>query len=264
MFRFFKPKVITLGKLRTSRPSSKAVVCLAAVTGSCALLTFVLTVSLVTSPNSPVLEEPSNQEEGAVLEPQTSQLSSQAALEAKLSWDEEGEGVSPVTPDQVVILLDAMRELFPEGAYWNHVGIEDWDEFTVTDTPCDHSLDWDEYCNQYSGGIQELFPEYTPMEQCLGFAALVSDLIFGENAPVRVFTDYTLLRPGDHIRLELTEHSMIVLTVDEDGITVVECNSDYEHCRISWDRFLSWEDLEWYSYEMECITRYETIPSTED
>lgn len=50
---------------------------------------------------------------------------------------------------------------------------------------------------------------------------------------------------------------MVVLTVEDDGITVVECNSDYEHCRISWDRFLSWEDLDAYSYELECITRYE-------
>ena len=40
---------------------------------------------------------------------------------------------------------------------------------------------------------------------------------------------------------------MVVLTVGDDGSTVVECNSDYEHCRISWDRFLSWEDLDAYS-----------------
>ena len=82
--------------------------------------------------------------------------------------------------------------------------------------------------------------------------------MFGVDAPVDVFTDYTALRPGDHIRLQETEHSMIVLTVEDEGITVVECNSDYEHCRISWDRFLSWDELAAYSYEMECITRYGT------
>ena len=27
--------------------------------------------------------------------------------------------------------------------------------------------------------------------------------------------------------------------------------------RISRDRFLSWEDLDAYSYDLECITRYE-------
>ena len=82
-------------------------------------------------------------------------------------------------------------------------------------------------------------------------------MVFGEDAPVSTFTDYTQLRVGDNIRLELTEHSMVVLTVDGEGITVVECNSDYEHCRISWDRFLSWDDLAATRYEMECITRYE-------
>lgn len=91
----------------------------------------------------------------------------------------------------------------------------------------------------------------------LALASLLSDLVFGEDAPLTVFYDYSQLRPGDHIRLELTEHSMTMLTVEEDGITVVECNSDYQHCRISWDRFLSWDDLAGYSYEMECITRYE-------
>lgn len=159
--------------------------------------------------------------------------------------------------EEALAALNDLREVFPEGMYWNHMGVEDWDEFTVTDTPCQHDLYWDAYCNGYSGGIQELFPQFEPMEQCLGFTALLSDLVFGEDAPVNTFTDYTLLRPGDHIRLELSEHSMTVLTVEEDGITVVECNSDYEHCRISWDRFLSWEDLAAYSYEMECITRYE-------
>ena len=134
------------------------------------------------------------------------------------------------------------------------MGVEDWDEFTVTDSPCQHDLYWDAYCNTYTGGIQELFPQFEPMEQCLGFAALLSDLVFGEDAPVSTFTDYTQLRVGDNIRLELTEHSMVVLTVDGEGITVVECNSDYEHCRISWDRFLSWDDLAATRYEMECIT----------
>ena len=180
--------------------------------------------------------------------------SSQGAVDFAVSYYEEPQ---PITEEEAAATLESLRDAFPEGAYWNHVGVEDWDEFTVTDSPCQHDLYWDAYCNTYTGGIQELFPQFEPMEQCLGFAALLSDLVFGEDAPVSAFTDYTQLRVGDHIRLELTEHSMVVLTVDGEGITVVECNSDYEHCRISWDRFLSWDDLAATSYEMECITRYE-------
>lgn len=180
--------------------------------------------------------------------------SSQGAVDFAVSYYEEPQ---PITEEEAAATLESLRDTFPEGSYWNHVGVEDWDEFTVTDSPCQHDLYWDAYCNTYTGGIQELFPQFEPMEQCLGFAALLSDLVFGEDAPVATFTDYTQLRVGDHIRLELTEHSMVVLTVDGEGITVVECNSDYEHCRISWDRFLSWDDLAATSYEMECITRYE-------
>lgn len=180
--------------------------------------------------------------------------SSQEAMDFAFSYYEEPQ---PITEEEAAATLESLRDTFPEGSYWNHVGVEDWDEFTVTDSPCQHDLYWDAYCNTYTGGIQELFPQFEPMEQCLGFAALLSDLVFGEDAPVSTFTDYTQLRVGDHIRLELTEHSMVVLTVDGEGITVVECNSDYEHCRISWDRFLSWDDLAATSYEMECITRYE-------
>lgn len=180
--------------------------------------------------------------------------SSQGAVGLAFSCYEEPQ---PLTEEEVSATLESLRDTFPDGSYWNHMGLEEWDEFTVTDIPCDHDLYWDTYCNSYTGGIQELFPQFEPMEQCLGFAALLSDLVFGEDAPVSTFTDYTQLRVGDHIRLELTEHSMTVLTVAEEGITVVECNRDYEHCRISWDRFLSWEELAAYSYEMECITRYE-------
>ncbi len=180
--------------------------------------------------------------------------SSQGAVGLAFSCYEEPQ---PLTEEEVSATLESLRDTFPDGSYWNHMGLEEWDEFTVTDIPCDHDLYWDTYCNSYTGGIQELFPQFEPMEQCLGFAALLSDLVFGEDAPVSTFTDYTQLRVGDHIRLELTEHSMTVLTVVEEGITVVECNRDYEHCLISWDRFLSWEELAAYSYEMECITRYE-------
>ena len=187
--------------------------------------------------------------------------SSQGAVDFAVSYYEEPQ---PITEEEAAATLESLRDTFPEGAYWNHVGVEDWDEFTVTDSPCQHDLYWDAYCNTYTGGIQELFPQFEPMEQCLGFAALLSDLVFGEDAPVSTFTDYTQLRVGDNIRLELTEHSMVVLTVDGEGITVVECNSDYEHCRISWDRFISWDDLSAYAYEILCITRYAEPPEGGD
>ena len=224
-------------------------------------------------PAAAALESPSPEEEAeegqGTEEDDEAEDSDSLSAEASSLTQEEIEAIyfreetsslqedASITEVEASLILESLRETFPEGKYWNHMGVEDWDELTVTDTPCQHDVYWDTYCNEYTGGIQELFPQFEPMEQCLGFAALLSDLVFGEDAPVSTFTDYFQLRVGDNIRLELSEHSMVVLTVEDDGITVVECNSDYEHCRISWDRFLSWEDLDAYSYELECITRYE-------
>ena len=202
-------------------------------------------------------EEPESQEDSAASSSLSQAVLQPEALQAGEYLSSASMEEGDISQEEVLDALEALRDVFPEGWYWNHVGVEDWDEFTVTQYSCQHDLYWDTYCNTYVGATQTLFPQYYPLEQCLGFASLLSDLIFGEDAPLTVFYDYSQLRPGDHIRLELTEHSMTVLSVEEDGITVVECNSDYEHCRISWDRFLSWDDLASYSYEMECITRYE-------
>ena len=106
--------------------------------------------------------------------------SSQGAVDFAVSYYEEPQ---PITEEEAAATLESLRDTFPEGAYWNHVGVEDWDEFTVTDSPCQHDLYWDAYCNTYTGGIQELFPQFEPMEQCLGFAALLSDLVFGRTLP---------------------------------------------------------------------------------
>ena len=92
--------------------------------------------------------------------------SSQGAVDFAVSYCEEPQ---PITEEEAAATLESLRDTFPEGAYWNHVGVEDWDEFTVTDSPCQHDLYWDAYCNTYTGGIQELFPQFEPMEQCLNF-----------------------------------------------------------------------------------------------
>lgn len=171
----------------------------------------------------------------------------------------------PDPQEQAAEVLNRLRDVFPEGKYWNHMGVEDWDEYTVTDTPCQHDVYGDTYCNgYYDSSVKDLWPQFDPLEQCLGFAALLSDMVFGKESPVTTFEDYTLLRVGDHVRLNLSEHSMVVLSVEEKGITVVECDSDYEHCRISWDRFISWDDLSAYAYEILCITRYAEPPEGGD
>lgn len=156
-----------------------------------------------------------------------------------------------------------LREDFPEGKYWNHMGMDlpfgEETPFIVTDVPCDHYENGEYYCNFYNGKTEELFYSSTLCE-CLGFASLLSDQLFGVEPDLHVHNDYDLLRVGDHIRLEEYEHSMTVVEKTDDYIVIAEVNQNYNDCLISWTRELSrWEliDLSWDS---EYISRYPLCP----
>lgn len=140
--------------------------------------------------------------------------------------------------------LEILQELFPDGSYWNSLPDEKGDPIGVTSVPCVHGTgikasDFDRSrCNIYTGKTGEYLGIHTCM-QCLGFASLVSDFLFGPNSGVESFTDYASLQPGDHIRLSKEAHSVIVLEKTASYITVLECNPDYSDCRISWGRKIS-------------------------
>lgn len=159
--------------------------------------------------------------------------------------------------------LSSLREQLPEGKYWNHMGQDipfgEETPFSVTDTPCEHSIYGETYCNLYNGATLSLFPEYGYLCQCLGFASLLSDQIFGQDAPLSIFYDFDLLRPGDEIRLDEYEHSMIITDKGDDYVVVAEVNADYEDCLISWSRQLERWELEELSWDLEYISRYPMV-----
>ena len=174
------------------------------------------------------------------------------------------ETVDELTEAHVLLELEQLAAYFEDGRYWNHYGMDassmnDWEQaLCITDQACAHSENGYDYCNIYNGAISDYFPQYDYDTQCLGYAALISDLLFGTDAPVTEFYDFDSLRIGDHIRLVENEHSMIVTDIDwsTDTITVTEVNADYENCRISWGRTITRDEL--YSMEGEAIfhTRY--------
>ncbi len=94
----------------------------------------------------------------------------------------------------------------------------------------------------------------------MGFASYLSDSLFGAAAGVHVFSDYTQLRLGDHIRLREYEHSMTVVEKTEEFITVAEVNRSYEDCLISWSRRLTVQELASLSWDIECYSRYPFRP----
>lgn len=168
--------------------------------------------------------------------------------------------------ESVEAALDDLREKLPDGKYWNHIGTElAWGEespFIVTDTPCNNNQNGTLYCNFYNGTSVAYF-SYDKLCQCLGFASLLSDEVFGESAPVHIYYDPKLLRVGDHIRLREYEHSMTVTEITDEYITVAEVNANYNDCKISWSTQLSMDELHDIEWDAEYISRYPLCPDGE-
>lgn len=159
--------------------------------------------------------------------------------------------------------IEFLQSTLPEGKYWNHAGQElAWGEespFIVSDTPCDHSSYGYVYCNFYNGTTANIFG-YDNLCQCLGFASLLSDQLFTKAAPLHIFYDPDMLRLGDHIRLGEYEHSMTIVAINDEYLTLGESNQNYEDCRISWTRRLAWDELYELDWDAEYISRYPLCP----
>lgn len=169
----------------------------------------------------------------------------------------------PAPPDpyyEIRQKLSALQKKFPHGKYWNHrtsestAGKAAWE--IVTDTPCNHGYYGTAYCNEYQGVSSVPVIGGTWSRQCLGFASMLSDQLFGKGAPVRTFRDFDKLRIGDQIRLFDEEHSMVVIEKTNDSISVAEVNADYSTCKISWGRKISRQVMESHGSSALYITRY--------
>jgi len=177
----------------------------------------------------------------------------------------ESGGIAAAQPLGQVKIADRLRELhelFPSGYYWNHIGYNeegvDYSEY-ITSFPCDHNVTGTFYCNHYNGATFLCYPEYGDLYQCLGFASFISDRIFGTDADISFFNNTDRLRLGDHIRLYDYEHSMIVVAIGDDAVTVTEVNENYNDCSISWERQITFSELQSLSWDSEYLTRYPTF-----
>ena len=168
------------------------------------------------------------------------------------------------TEEEAAARLMALSAYFEDSRYWNCCGTgltkSSDNLFCISDTPCDHTLRGYVGCNIYSSGMNEALG-YGSGTQCLGYVGLLSDLTFGTDAPITVHNDWDRVRVGDHIRLVLWDHSMLVTEVgqDEDGSTyfyVTEVNADYETCQISWGRKFTKADLRRLGDYIRVFTRY--------
>ena len=160
----------------------------------------------------------------------------------------------------------ALRRMFPNGKYWNHVTVSqaEYDanrekyNSTYTDYACDdrsgvslpsrhrHGGCGTCGCNSYDGAVQ-----------CMGFAYYVGHYLSGRSVRSwdKVATSLNAnwlknnLQPGDYIRFGTNEngHSAIVVSVSASGASLVECNfvkkNTGENCKISWTGEISFAEL---------------------
>lgn len=145
--------------------------------------------------------------------------------------------------------LTYLKSVYEEGKYFNSSGVnvvglsQEWSVSVTTDIPCNHSENGYRYCQTYLGLTSQMFDGKTNI-QCLAFASVISDFLFGKETPIVKLSSFEQLKAGDHIRLVKSQHSLIVLEVKEDSVTALECNSDYESCKIAWGRTVTKADIE--------------------
>ena len=155
--------------------------------------------------------------------------------------------------------LEELRQQFPAGKYWNHAGLSvpEKDQWSVvTDRPCDHPA-WRYDCNHYDGVTAKfILSEYEFGMQCLGFASMISDRLFGEDAPIRSFRNFDQLRVGDHIRIPDPGHSMIVIRKKPDAVLVAEVNREDVTSLIEWGRQVTRQELDALGANVLYTTRY--------
>lgn len=128
-------------------------------------------------------------------------------------------GGSDLTDEEAYKKIIALKKSYPEGKKWTN-------------------------SNSYGHGYG-----------CAGFAFLVQDKVFGSSAKRTTYheLDWYNLRVGDHLRIDNSmggEHSVIVLTIEDDFITVTEGNYNSS---IHWGREISMDELEEvFIYQQTC------------
>lgn len=140
----------------------------------------------------------------------------------------------------------ALAEKYPHGYYWNaHEKSKKYP--AVSEIPCSDHRKGNKYC----------------IGQCAGFALLMSNEVFGKNAPLYKIPSVDAIKIGDDVRCRRNNpHSVFVIdkvnkgeicgydiysdknyTAQSATITVVECNWDGK-CGIKWGREISLDELQ--------------------
>lgn len=138
-----------------------------------------------------------------------------------------------IKANAATLTLNELKAKFPDGKYWNH-GTGANDPNKCTDSPCAHahgscSFDGSCGCNSFNGEAI----------QCFGFALKLGYDAYGSNPKASWTRAYNLdnLKAGDIVNYNGNGHTVFVIGVSGNTVTVAECNTD-NHCKITWGRSL--------------------------
>ena len=153
------------------------------------------------------------------------------------------------------LTLSMLKQKFPHGKYWNHVGMADNNQNGYTDSPCNHDLYGTNYCNSFSLTGQDY------SWQCMGFAERCGYDASGyipRNIPNSIWKIYKkddtkidTLKAGDIVQYRTGTnpdgyHSIYITNVSGENITHGDCNHN-DTCQIRWDEEITKSKLkEWF------------------
>ncbi len=143
------------------------------------------------------------------------------------------------TKEAVYSRLMAMNTEYTEGMTWTN-------DNSYANTYLWHGGEWDGYNLTYTG------------YGCAGFALIMSDAAFGTDVPIwqEFNVPFSGIRIGDILRINSDTHSVIVLEVNSDSVTIAEGNYGGT---IHWGRTLSAADVEAADY---VLTRWPGVSQT--
>ena len=136
--------------------------------------------------------------------------------------------------EAATLTYSQLNAKFPDGKYWNH-GSGGNNPDGYTSSPCSHAHGNCSYsgscgCNSFNGIAI----------QCYGFALKLGYDYYGSNPKTDWGRAYNLdnLKPGDIVNYNGDGHTVFVIGVNGNDVTVAECNRD-GHCRIDWGRHIN-------------------------
>lgn len=155
----------------------------------------------------------------------------------------EDGSVDPEPPEDGETLAK-LKKKFPNGKYWNHVGMSGNNQDGVTNSPCPEPHDGTT-CNEYApNGAGKA-------SQCLGFAMKCGYDAYGSDPytwpTITGSSALDNLKPGDIVRYysnRPTRHAIFVTAVSGNTITFGDCNGTSQNCQIRWDATTTKQKLE--------------------